>query len=121
MADVVIDCAPGKMGAGNIAKYKAAGVKHIFQGGEKHDLTGLSYTSCANHDANLNAEGTRVVSCNTTGLFQTLGASLRALRLAKGGMHHDTTCSRSRRLKEKVQSTLSKPVLKVPSHVAQML
>ena len=39
VADVVIDCAPGKMGAGNLAKYKAAGVKHIFQGGEKHDLS----------------------------------------------------------------------------------
>ena len=71
-ADVVVDCAPGKRGAENLSKYKAAGIKHIFQGGEKHDLTGLSYTSCANHEANIGAEGTRVVSCNTTGLSRTL-------------------------------------------------
>ena len=72
ISDIVIDCAPGKMGAENLSKYQTAGVKYIFQGGEKHDLTGLSYTSSANHLENLNAQGTRVVSCNTTGLSRTL-------------------------------------------------
>ena len=72
VADIVIDCSPGKLGAENKAKYQAAGVKWIFQGGEKHEMTGMSYTSCANHKANLNVEGTRVVSCNTTGLSRTL-------------------------------------------------
>ena len=61
IADVVVDCAPGKLGAENLEKYRSAGVKYIFQGGEKHTLTGLSYTSSANHKENLNAEGTRVV------------------------------------------------------------
>ena len=72
IADVVVDCAPGKLGAENLEKYRSAGVKYIFQGGEKHTLTGLSYTSSANHKENLNAKGTRVVSCNTTGLSRTL-------------------------------------------------
>ena len=66
IADVVVDCSPGKMGADNLAKYQAAGVKYLFLGGEKHALTGLSYTSSANHAENLNAQGTRVDSCNTT-------------------------------------------------------
>ena len=71
-SDIVIDCAPGKTGADNLEKYQSAGVKYIFQGGERHELTGLSYTSSANHKENLNAQGTRVVSCNTTGLSRTL-------------------------------------------------
>ena len=33
-----------------------------FPGGEKHAMTGMSYTSCANHAANMNVEGTEVVS-----------------------------------------------------------
>ena len=72
VADIVIDCSPGKVGASNLDKYKSAGVKWIFQGGEKHAMTGMSYTSSANHAENLNVEGTRVVSCNTTGLSRTL-------------------------------------------------
>ena len=70
LCDVVVDCSPGKVGLANKEIYNSAGVKWIFQGGENHELTGLSYTSCANHQQNLNAQGTRVVSCNTTGLAQ---------------------------------------------------
>jgi glyceraldehyde-3-phosphate dehydrogenase (NAD(P)) len=44
IADIVVDCSPGKLGDENLAKYKAAGIKHMFQGGEKHTLTGRSYT-----------------------------------------------------------------------------
>ena len=72
IADVVVDCSPGKVGASNKEKYLAAGVKYIFQGGEKHAMTGMSYTSSANHMENMNVQGTRVVSCNTTGLSRTL-------------------------------------------------
>ena len=115
VADIVIDCAPGKMGAGNIAKYKAAGIKHIFQGGERHDLTGLSYTSCANHDANLNAVGTRVVSCNTTGLSRTLVPLYEHCGSLK------VECTMIRRAADPGDSKKGpinaiKPVLKVPSH-----
>ena len=49
IADVVVDCSPGKVGASNKEKYLAADVKYIFQGGEKHAMTGMSYTSSANH------------------------------------------------------------------------
>ena len=72
VADVVVDCSPGKVGAQNKEIYENAGIKWIFQGGEKHAMTGMSYTSSGNHAENMNVQGTRVVSCNTTGLSRTL-------------------------------------------------
>ena len=42
-------------------------------------MTGMSYTSSANHAENLNADGTRVVSCNTTGLSRTLVPFVQSL------------------------------------------
>ena len=68
ICDVIVDCSPGKVGSENLEKYREAGVKSIFQGGEKHELTGKSYTSSANHLDNIGVDCTRVVSCNTTGL-----------------------------------------------------
>ena len=82
VADVVIDCALERWVQVILQNTKPL-VSNIFSKAEKARLTGLSYTSCANHGANLNAEGTRVVSCNTTGL-PDLGASLRALWLIEG-------------------------------------
>jgi len=113
--DVVIDCSPGKAGAANLERYKAAGVKWIFQGGEKHATTGMSYTSCANHTENLNAEGTRVVSCNTTGLSRTLVPLLEACGSLK------VECTMIRRAADPGDSKKGPinaitPVLKVPSH-----
>ena len=53
-------------------QYKAAGVKAIFQGGEDHSLTGISFNSTANYAESWGAQLSRVVSCNTTGLLRTL-------------------------------------------------
>ena len=36
--DVVVDCTPKKIGAQNRPRYQAAGVKSIWQGGEKHGV-----------------------------------------------------------------------------------
>ena len=115
IADVVVDCAPGKMGAENLAKYQSAGIKYMFQGGEKHALTGLSYTSSANHSDNLNAQGTRVVSCNTTGLSRTLVPLYEHCGSLK------VECTMIRRAADPGDSNKGpinaiKPVLKVPSH-----
>lgn len=114
-SDIVIDCAPGKMGHANHQKYVDAGIKHIFQGGEKHSLTGLSYTSSANHKENIDADGTRVVSCNTTGLARTLVP----LRDAVGSL--SVECTMIRRAADPGDSKKGPinaitPVLKVPSH-----
>ena len=114
-SEVVIDCSPGKMGAANLKKYQEAGVKSIFQGGEKHSLTGLSYTSCANHLENFGAETTRVVSCNTTGLSRTLVPLYDLCGSLK------VECTMIRRAADPGDSNRRpinaiKPVLKVPSH-----
>ena len=45
--DVVVDCTPKGIGAKNLALYQAAGVKAIYQGGEKHSLTGHSFVAQA--------------------------------------------------------------------------
>ncbi len=53
------------------AKLKA-GVKAIWQGGEDHSLTNLSFNAAANYEECLGARFVRVPSCNTTGLIRTL-------------------------------------------------
>lgn len=70
--DIVVDCTPGNVGEEYKAKYQAAGVKAIFQGGEDHALTGISFNSTANYSESWGAQLSRVVSCNTTGLLRTL-------------------------------------------------
>jgi glyceraldehyde-3-phosphate dehydrogenase (NAD(P)) len=115
LCDVVVDCSPGKVGSANKDLYNMAGVKWIFQGGEKHEMTELSYTSCANHQQNLNAQGTRVVSCNTTGLARTL------VPLMETCGDISVECTMIRRAADPGDSSKGpinaiKPVLKVPSH-----
>lgn len=69
-ADLVLDGTP--KGSGYQPVYQEAGVKAIWQGGEKHDLTGLSFNAYANYETALGADRLRVPSCNTTGLIRTL-------------------------------------------------
>ena len=66
--DVVADCTPKKVGAQNRALYEAAGVKSIWQGGEKHEVAGYSFVAQVNYEGALGRESARVVSCNTTAL-----------------------------------------------------
>jgi len=82
--DVICDCTPKKVAALNFEKYKAAGVKSIFQGGEKHSLTGHSFVAQANYETALGRQSTRVVSCNTTSIVRVFGALKKAGLLAKG-------------------------------------
>ena len=81
--DVVVDCTPKGVGAVNLARYRAAGVKTILQGGEKHDVTGHSFVAQANYESALRRDATRVVSCNTTATVRTLGALKKAGLLGK--------------------------------------
>ena len=43
--DVIVDCTPKKVAARNRELYAANHVKSIFQGGEKHELTGYSFVA----------------------------------------------------------------------------
>ncbi len=84
--DIIADATPKKVGAANLEKYRAAGIKSIFQGGEKHSLTGHSFVAQANYESAIGREATRVVSCNTTSIVRTLGALKNAglLKKARG-------------------------------------
>lgn len=72
--DVVVDATPKGIGARNLERYREVGVKAIFQGGEKHTLTGHSFVAQANYETALGRDATRVVSCNTTSTVRTLTA-----------------------------------------------
>lgn len=73
-AEIVVDCTPKGIGAKNAERYEAADVKAIFQGGEKHELTGFSFTAQVNYEGALDRDRARVVSCNTTALCRVLHA-----------------------------------------------
>ncbi len=81
--DVIVDCTPAGLGAKNKILYDKAGVKSIFQGGEKHQLTGSSFVAQCNYEENLNKNATRVVSCNTTGICRTVGTLQNTLGVRK--------------------------------------
>lgn len=71
--DIIVDCTPNKIGAENKEKlYMPNKVKAVFQGGEKHHVTGTSFSALANYGEALGKDYVRVVSCNTTGLARTL-------------------------------------------------
>ena len=69
-ADLVVDCTPEESGYKGL--YEKAGVRAIWQGGEEHSLTNLSFNAAANYADCLGASYVRVPSCNTTGLIRTL-------------------------------------------------
>ena len=77
-ADIVVDCTPKKISAQNVENYKQKGIKFIVQGGEKHEITGHSFSAENNYESAINLDSTRVVSCNTTSILRTLTALKRA-------------------------------------------
>jgi glyceraldehyde-3-phosphate dehydrogenase (NAD(P)) len=85
-ADVVVDCTPKNVAAANIVAYRAAGLKFIVQGGEKHAVTGHSFVAESSYASAIGRQSTRVVSCNTTSVVRTLTALKTAglLRTARG-------------------------------------
>lgn len=72
--DVVVDCTPKKVGALNRERYENAGVKSIWQGGEKHEAAGCSFVAQVNYEEALGRDSARVVSCNTTALCRIANA-----------------------------------------------
>lgn len=81
--DVVVDATPAGVGKENKKKYDAAGVRSIFQGGEEHELTGLSFVAEANYEKVMGKESVRVVSCNTTAIVRMANPFLRHKLLEK--------------------------------------
>ncbi len=71
-ADVVVDATPAGIGAKNKAMYERAGVKAIFEGGEKHELAGFSFNAHSNYKDAIGRQFIRVVSCNTTAITRLI-------------------------------------------------
>lgn len=72
--DVIVDATPGGVGAQYKKAYSEAGVKQIFQGGEKKDVAEISFSSLCNYSQAIGRSSARVVSCNTTGLLRIICA-----------------------------------------------
>ncbi len=81
--DIIVDCTPAGLGAKNKVFYDKAGLKSVFQGGEKHELTGSSFVAQCNYEENMDKNATRVVSCNTTGICRTVGTLENTLGVRK--------------------------------------
>lgn len=81
--DVIVDCTPAGIGAKNKPIYEKLGVKAVFEGGEKHEIAGVSFVATCNYDESLGKQFTRVVSCNTTALCRVLGALHRQFGIEK--------------------------------------
>jgi len=73
-AEIIVDCTPKRVGAQNRERYRAAGVKVVWQGGEEHELAGYSFVAQVNYAGALNRDSARVVSCNTTAISRVMGA-----------------------------------------------
>ena len=82
-ADVIIDCTPAGIGAKNKPIYEKAGIKVVFEGGEKHEVAGRSIVATCNYDESLGAQFTRVVSCNTTAMCRVVGGLHKAFKVKK--------------------------------------
>lgn len=81
--DIVVDATPSGVGAANFDHYREHGIKAVFQGGERHALTGHSFVAHVNFDTARGRDATRVVSCNTTATVRTLAALRNANLLSR--------------------------------------
>lgn len=115
-ADIVVDCTPKNVAAGNVDRYRERGIKFIVQGGEAHAVTGHSFTAENNYDTALGRESTRVVSCNTTSTVRTLSALARAglLKRARGTLMRRATDPWESHLGGIMNTLAPEPV--IPSH-----
>jgi glyceraldehyde-3-phosphate dehydrogenase (NAD(P)) len=81
--DIMLDSAPGGIGAKNKEKYEAAGVKAIFQGGEADSVADVFFHGYANYQNGVGSDYLKLTSCNTTGLIRTIDALDRAVGIEK--------------------------------------
>ena len=81
--DIMLDSAPGGVGAKNKELYEKRGVKAIFQGGEKNSVADVFFHGYANYEKGLGVDYLKLTSCNTTGLIRAVDALDRAVGVSK--------------------------------------
>ncbi len=70
--DVIVDATPNGVGESYKPLYTKAGVKQVYQGGEKAGVAEVSFSSLCNYGEAVGRGSVRVVSCNTTGLLRLI-------------------------------------------------
>ena len=71
--DIMLDSAPGGVGAKNKENYyDKYGVKAIFQGGEKNSVADVFFHGYANYEKGVGQNYLKLTSCNTTGLIRAV-------------------------------------------------
>ncbi|MBU1225970.1 MAG: type II glyceraldehyde-3-phosphate dehydrogenase [Actinobacteria bacterium] len=81
--DIMLDAAPGGIGAKNKEKYVAAGVKGVFQGGEAGSVADVFFHGYANYARGVGKDYLKLTSCNTTGLIRAVDALDKAVGIHK--------------------------------------
>ena len=82
--DIMLDSAPGGVGAANKANYyEKYGVKAIFQGGEKNSVADVFFHGYANFEKGVGQDYLKLTSCNTTGLIRTVDCLDREFGIEK--------------------------------------
>lgn len=82
--DIMLDSAPGGVGARNKENYyEKYGVKAIFQGGEKNSVADVFFHGYANYEKGVGQNYLKLTSCNTTGLIRSVDALDRAFGIEK--------------------------------------
>jgi len=72
LVDIVLDAAPGGIGAKNKQLYQERKVKAIFQGGEKNEVADVFFHGYANYDKGIGKDYLKLTSCNTTGFIRAV-------------------------------------------------
>ncbi|MDO5702099.1 MAG: type II glyceraldehyde-3-phosphate dehydrogenase [Lachnospiraceae bacterium] len=81
--DIMLDSAPAGIGAKNKVLYEKAGVKAIFQGGEKNSVADVFFHGYANFEKGVGKDYLKLTSCNTTGLIRSVDCLDRAYGIEK--------------------------------------
>ena len=82
--DIMLDSAPGGVGAKNKENYyDKYGVKAIFQGGEKNSVADVFFHGYANFEKGVGQNYLKLTSCNTTGLIRTVDCLDREFGIEK--------------------------------------
>ena len=70
--DIILDATPGGIGIKNKELYSKAGVKAIFQGGEKNEVADVFFHGYANYSKGIGKDYLKLTSCNTTGFIRAV-------------------------------------------------
>ncbi|MBQ8305896.1 MAG: type II glyceraldehyde-3-phosphate dehydrogenase [Blautia sp.] len=81
--DIMLDSAPAGIGAKNKVLYEKAGIKAIFQGGEKNSVADVFFHGYANYEKGVGKDFLKLTSCNTTGLIRAVDCLDRAYGVDK--------------------------------------